>query len=393
VADPPVGLAHPVEPLDFAATTSPGVVMLTWSDVSNETYYRIQRAPSPLNGTTGTYVTVISKTAQNATSHDDFAMEPNTRYRYRLRACNADGCGTWTYLFVESDAQGPPPPPTNVRVRINASGGVQINWADGPAEDEYRVHRALAPQGGPVGVDEIIARPNAGVRTYTDRTPPYGNRVRYRLRACNEEGCSADVTIYIYVPNIVVPPIPTGFSGDGSSGDVVLTWDDHEGETVYEIVTEVAPLQGGTSPGTDDPPPLPANTTTYTDTQVLAGTRYRFRIRACNEVGCSEYRATLVTVAGASATPPTPANFAGDPSATDVVLTWTEGANETEYRIQRAMVREDGSLAYLENFTVGANATTYTDTTIGHDRRYRYRIRACRPEACSGWATIYVNTP
>jgi fibronectin type 3 domain-containing protein len=61
-------------------------------------------------------------------------------------------------------------------------------------------------------------------------------------------------------------------------------------------------------------------------------------------------------------------------SATQVRLNWTDNAiNETSYRVERQTF---GTNTWQTVGTLGANATTFTDTTANPSTRYAYQIRA-----------------
>ena len=85
------------------------------------------------------------------------------------------------------------------------------------------------------------------------------------------------------------PDKPTGLEATTSHGQVALTWDDPQDDSItgYVILRRVrVNNQGG------DFSVLVANTgsaaTTYTDDEVAASTTYTYRIKAINEHGASE---------------------------------------------------------------------------------------------------------
>ncbi|HET9347113.1 MAG TPA: hypothetical protein VFO05_15580 [Candidatus Limnocylindrales bacterium] len=93
-----------------------------------------------------------------------------------------------------------------------------------------------------------------------------------------------------------------------------------------------------------------------------------------------------------SATPPTPPTPPAAPSAlagtvlssSAVRLTWKDtSANEAGFRIERASGSQ-GAFALLAK--VGANATTFTDTTANAGRTYRYRVQAFNDAGASAWS-------
>ena len=69
-----------------AVASSSTTIDLGWSDVDNETGYRIERS---LDGASGW--TTIATTGQDVTTYSDAGLTPQTTYFYRVFAVNADG--------------------------------------------------------------------------------------------------------------------------------------------------------------------------------------------------------------------------------------------------------------------------------------------------------------
>jgi len=70
-----------------------------------------------------------------------------------------------------------------------------------------------------------------------------------------------------------------------------------------------------------------------------------------------------------------------------VSLTWVDNSNnEAGFTIQRAT--NTGFTAGLTTFTVGANVTTYTDTTVLIKTKYYYRVRAFNAIGNSAYSNV-----
>jgi probable HAF family extracellular repeat protein len=90
-------------------------------------------------------------------------------------------------------------------------------------------------------------------------------------------------------------------------------------------------------------------------------------------------------------TPPSaPSNLTGSVLSSRVQLTWTDtSSNELGFRVHRAMGTQ-GSFVLLSQ--VGANVTTFTDTTVKAGKTYRYRVQAFNAAGVSAWSnTISVR--
>ena len=102
------------------------------------------------------------------------------------------------------------------------------------------------------------------------------------------------------------------------------------------------------------------------------------------------FKATLLT----PATPPAdPANLLATASIGQVELTWVDTAtNEFAFQIERCT--NSGCTNFAPLTGVGANVTTYTDTTVAGGTTYRYRVRANNVFGPSLYATSTdVTTP
>jgi Fibronectin type III domain len=90
LASDAVSATTAVDPLDAptvtAASNSSTTIDLSWSDVANETGYRIERSSDGVQGWT-----TIATTGQDVTAYTDAGLSPETTYFYRVFT---DGAGT-----------------------------------------------------------------------------------------------------------------------------------------------------------------------------------------------------------------------------------------------------------------------------------------------------------
>ncbi len=272
----------------------------------------------------------------------------------------------------------PPPPtppntPTGLAVTVVGPNQLDLAWADaGGNETEFRVERRL--QGGTWGQ---IATTSANTATYSDTAVDDGETYEYRVRACNDAGCSGFSAVASGMTPELPPTAPSSLSAVAQDTDEVrLTWtDESDNEANFELERSA---DGGVtwsvvaSPG--------ANTTEYRDEGVASGTDYSYRIRACNTSGCSAW-SNVVAVSTPDAIPATPQGLNVEVlSAVEVELTWTDAsANESNFVVER---RRNGT-SWQEVATLPANTTTYRDTGLWVGTTYRYRVKACNVEGCS----------
>ena len=143
-------------------------------------------------------------------------------------------------------------------------------------------------QGGSFRV--LVADTGSAATTYTDATVAASLTYTYRIKAINEHGVSERSRwFHIDTPAAPVPAKPRGLEATATHGQVVLTWDDPQDDSItgYVILRRVRVNDTG-----GDFSVLVADTgtaaLTYTDATVAAGLTYTYRIKAINAHGVSE---------------------------------------------------------------------------------------------------------
>src|SRR5205823_6222009 len=122
--------------------------------------------------------------------------------------------------------------------------------------------------------------------------------------------------------------------------------------------------------------------TAFTDTGLVDGTQYYYRVLAFNTGGSSTYsneQSAITTLKSPGSLTATAI------SSSQISLTWTDNsASETGFKIERSPV---DNLHYTEVATVGANITSYSDTGLNEATKYYYRVRAYNAIATSGYTS------
>lgn len=174
-----------------------------------------------------------------------------------------------------------------------------------------------------------------------------------------------------------------------SSSQIDLTWTDNAtDETGFEIErldgsswVQIA-TQG-------------ANTQSYSDTGLAAGTAYQYRVRATNASGDSAYSdAASATTLSAFSVPSAPSNLSATAaSRSQINLSWTDtSGNEDGVKIERC--KGSGCTSFVQIATVGLGVTTYSNTGLSANTYYRYRVRAYNTSGNSAYSNMAnVKTP
>ncbi len=192
------------------------------------------------------------------------------------------------------------------------------------------------------------------------------------------------VTVIVEDGGAVTPPDrparPT--TQDLGSGVARVTWTDLPNEDEWDV-ERMEKIDGSYTNRTIVASALPANTTSYDDAAGF-GT-FRYRVRARNTAGTSQWSQWRVRVLKDTSVPTPPSDF----SATDLgggqaMLAWTDNSsNETKFEIQRRD-HIGGSWVWVGIIASPApNTESYIDSPGAGE--YRYRVHARSAGGGSAW--------
>jgi hypothetical protein len=189
-----------------------------------------------------------------------------------------------------------------------------------------------------------------------------------------------------------IPVAPSGLSVTSITyASVFLAWTDNSGN---ELGFTIQRKKGATGTYADIGTVGP-DATTYVDSDsaLLDGTKYYYKVCATNVAGDSPFSnevsgiTLLKTPTGLSATAV---------SSSQISLTWTDNSlTEDGYKIEQSPV---DNLHYTQIATVGPNQTSYNATGLSAGTKYYYRVRAYNAIATSAYsseknATTLANIP
>lgn len=189
-------------------------------------------------------------------------------------------------------------------------------------------------------------------------------------------------TYFAFIHAAQFPPAPSVLVHQMIDADTVqLNWSDNaNNETKYRV----AQLDPGEDPniamdwdnvGGD----LSPNTVSFQVDGLLPGQTYQFKVRCGNDCGYSDYsNITYVTPGCPTLTAPSNLMFSQYCSE-QIRLDWTDNSStELTFRIARLDPGENPGdpQAWDHVGTVGANVTTFTDTSVEDGLVYQYKVRA-----------------
>ena len=286
----------------------------------------------------------------------------------------------------------PPKMPTGLAVSVVGNGALRraiLTWVDASSnETNYIVQRATSPEGSWT----TLATLPANTQTYSNLIGNSKNAYFYRIYARNIVGdvltpgfptvtvdSATTGMVSVGIVQTQRPAAPTGLTAFIQTGpQILLTWQDNAinengflvqrstngGITWANLVTVAA--RNGTG------------AVSYTDTAILPGGNYRYRVAATNTAGNSNFSniatAIIPTAPAAPSLVSATAAISGNRFAV-VTITWKDNStNETNFVIERAT--DALFTANVTSATVGANVKTYTSGKINRNTQYYFRVRA-----------------
>jgi hypothetical protein len=166
------------------------------------------------------------------------------------------------------------------------------------------------------------------------------------------------------------------------SASIGLAWNDNsDNETGFMIQRKI-----GTTGSWKQMYSLPVNTTDYTDTGLIDGMKYSYRVNAFNDAGNSAY--SNIDSAVTEMNPPRNLT-ATNPQPRKVELNWVDfSGSEEGFIIERAEGTLGTSLLFTVIDTAAANATSYIDSNLTSAESYVYEIKGFNEFTQSGYSNF-----
>ncbi len=268
---PPAPVADLAAPEDLVAQEEDDGIRLTWTDAADdETGYAIASASS--------HSAHFERIATVAAGSTDHLVADGSRFStYRVTTLRDGDESNYAACVVP----GPTRPAAGTPEPALSEDGIELSW-DAPDQGHpngYTIERRTdAEDFVSVGWVAISEHPS-----WTDRTPPTGTTVYYRIHATGyidrfprSDTASIASPAHTAAPHAPATPLATGVARD----QINLHWLDlARYETGYQIERR----------GDDDVwtviADLPADCRCYSDTGVSMGIEYEYRILALNEHG------------------------------------------------------------------------------------------------------------
>ncbi len=373
-------------PATISASPNPsttGSYTVIWSAVSGAANYCIQEKIGSGGWSACEMVTSTSRA---------YTARPSGSYSYRVQACNANGCSAYSATVIETvNIAAPPQTPQQPTASpyYSLDGDFTVSWnavpvVPGGGSNSYRLEEST------LDPNTWTERYNGAGTSWATTNRPDG-QYRYRVRACNSQGCSPYSPIGFEVVRHV-PDIPTGLIGspNPSTGTFTLSWSASATATYYEVQEQLnggawtAVLDGGTLHGTSV-------------TLTRGNGSYQYHVRACffgDQVRCSVYSASWAQTVEGSTTPPAPASISGPSGCTasprTYTISWDGVSQATSYDLHETNTSSPAEQILVTSAT--SQSLTRSRILPEDSTTYDYEVRACAGSGSSRQCSPYRGT-
>jgi hypothetical protein len=288
-----------------------------------------------------------------------------------------------------------PAAPASAAAVVISITETRATWVDVSGnETDFEVQHALKNADGTwnnwLTPGSVVARNGTG-QTFQNLLAE--RTYRFRIRACNDQGCSAWT---VSTESRPTPAAPVNVNARPRSDTrAQLTWESTSSGPSFQVQRA---LQNGDGTWNNWGVVIPTTPTgkEFLDSLLISGRTYQYRVRACF-TACSAW--SLSPLVPMPTFPAAPTNATATAlSATQLRAKWTDKSlNETYFEVQYNLRNGDGTWNIwlpASQALSPANATQLDKTGVQPARIHAFRIRSCNVAGCSAWAvTLPVATP
>ncbi len=248
--------------------------------------------------------------------------QPPGHYYYRVRAVKRFGGVTpWSEVRLTKVAYPPPPAPT--LTPPDPARPLELNWEGEGEALEYQLERSETPD---FAAPEVVYEGRSTSWTVPTSKP---GAFHYRVRAISDGGpgpFSAACEVEVKLPPPPRPHLATPGYGY-EHGAFSLRWQEVPGATHYELEEMRR--------GEDEPPrTITVDDTIYEAAEQPVGD-YTYRVRACNNFGCSEWSNEQVVLIAPQPPARAPELALEGPDERGAVhLSWNAVPSAQEYHVE-----------------------------------------------------------
>ena len=216
--------------------------------------------------------------------------------------------------------------------------------------------------------NSLTELPLGDVNSYS-QTELANGPYRFRVRACNQVTCS-NYSAYSSPVGTEVLTIPSGLTAILFDKQLNVSWQAVDGATNY-----ILQLENNIGELTDYDL---ANVLQYERNDVVDGA-FIFRVKACNEITCSEFSPDSPAVGTLAIS--APASISAAVSGQSMTVDWSDVEN-VSYQLRRSA--NNGESWQLLASDITNSEYVISDGLFGS---FSFQVRACNPVTCSNYTT------
>ncbi len=356
------------------STVNESRISLSWPDVStDETGYRILKCSAGA-------CTQIGQVGANTLTYTDTGLTPpGTAYDYQVLAYKSATCG-WSFpasTIATATTLATPPAPGGLTATANSTTQITLAWTN-TTSSETGVVVERCEEASCTFDGSVLTTTGPGISSYVDTAVTSGTTYQYRVKAVNgslpwASAYSATVTRATPAPAAPVLAVPTPVSDTR----IDLSWTDpNSDETNYLVLRDNVVIAT-----------RPANSTSYSDTGVTAGSTYSYLIRA-TKTATTPWTIDSNTQTASPVTPAPTGLSVTVAGSTQLNLSWTNATTtETEVRVERCQGAGCSDFTQIAVTPKAQPDTSYQDSSVVPGVTYRYQVRAA--STTLGWTSPY----
>ncbi|MDX1962067.1 MAG: PA14 domain-containing protein [Pirellulales bacterium] len=272
----------------LAAAAGATTVNLTWVDnANNEDNYAVERSLDGVN------FSVIATIPANSINYSDTGRTPGTTYFYQVRAFNPGFSSNYSNISSATPNFTLPAAPSSLSAVSSGPTSINLTWLDNATDEQgFLVERST---------DNVnftqIANLASNTVAYSSTGLTTGVTYYYRVLAYNQAGNSAFSNTASAVPQTAPLVAPSSLVATAIGYDRIrLTWVDNSNNEQRFNIERSANGVNFTLVGF-----VSANTTSFIDQALNAGSAYTYRVRAQSTGGNSAYSNTSTATPGNNA--------------------------------------------------------------------------------------------
>jgi hypothetical protein len=321
-------------------------------------------------------------------------LQAGKTYNYRVKSKDAAGnlavSANFTFT-TQAGSDTTPPTISNVATSNVGSSSATVAWSTNEASDSQVEYGLTTSYGSSTPLDTAMVTSHSITLSGLEAGKTYNYRVKSKDAAGNL-AVSANFTFTTRSASDTTPPtISNVASSNVTSSGATVTWSTNEAsdsQVEYGLSTSYGSA-------------TPVNTSMVTShsmglSGLEAGKTYNYRVKSKDAAGNLAVSAnfTFTTQSGSVTLPAAPSNLVAQGGGNRVRLTWNDNSsNEANFLIER---KGPYDAAFVQIASVGANVTTYTDSSFpGYSIYYfhAYRVRASNSAGPSAYSNEAAARP